>query len=190
MLFELTDDYQIILPLMLAVWISTLVSRQIDSESIYTRTLSRRGLNITQGVDMTMLDSIRVRDAMSTSADFVRLETPLGEIVSLLQKSDLTDFPVVDEAYRVHGIVSFRDIRGVIMENDLYRLLIAANVIESELPTINQNAPLSEALAMFAESDIYNLPVVQSLTNPVLQGVFTRSQLVRSYHQELVRRTA
>lgn len=48
-LFELTDDYQINLPLMLAVSISTLVSRQIDRESIYTRTLSRRGLNLTQG---------------------------------------------------------------------------------------------------------------------------------------------
>lgn len=137
-----------------------------------------------------MLDSIRVRDAMSTSADFVRLETPLGEIVSLLQQSDLTDFPAVDEAHRVQGVVSFRDIRAVITENDLYTLLIAADVIGSDPPTIDQNAPLFEALAMFAESDIYNLPFVQSLTNPVLQGVITRSQLMRSYHQELVRCTA
>lgn len=107
-LFEMTDDYQIILPLMLATTISTLVAKRIERESVYTMKLARRGLRISQGVDISVLDAVRVRDTMDTQYDFIRVDIPLGEIVSLLQNSDLTDFPVVDEDDRLQGVVPSR----------------------------------------------------------------------------------
>jgi len=188
-LFELTDDYHLILGLMLATIISTLIAKQIYRESIYTLKLARRGLHVSQGVDLSILDSIPVRDAMVTNYDFIRIQTPLGEIVSLLQHSELTDFPVVGEESELRGVVSFQDIRSVMMDNDLYPLLIAADVIGPDPPTITADAPLSEALAVFASSDITNLPVLSDATSRKLAGVISQTRLMSHYHQELQRRT-
>ncbi len=187
-LFEMTDDYQIILPLMLATVLSTLVAKRFEHESIYTMKLSRRGPRIAHGIDMSILDAIRVHEIMDPDCDFVRVQTPLGEIVSLLQRSELTDFPVVDEGGRLQGVVSFQDIRSVLTDEDLYPLLIAADVIEGHPTAVTEGSFLSEALAMFAESDVNNLPVVDNVEDHRLVGVITRSGLVRHYHLELQKR--
>ena len=188
-LFEMTDDYQIILPLMVATVLSTLVAKRIDQESIYTLKLSRRGLRIAQGIDMSVLDSIRVGQVMETDYDFVKVQTPLGEIVSLLQRSELTDFPVVDDEGRLRGVVSFQDIRSVMMEDDLYPLLIAADVINGHSTYVTADASLSRALAMFAENEVNNLPVVENAHSHRLIGVISRASLMRHYHEELQKRT-
>lgn len=188
MLFELTDSYQIILPLMLATIISVITAKHFEPESIYTIRLKRRGLRIVHGVDMSILDSIPVRDAMATNFDYVRVQTPLGEIVSLLQHSELTDFPVVDDNSTLKGVVSFHDIRSVMMDNDLYPLLIAADVIGPDPPAVEENASLSEALSVFASSDITNLPVISGGSDSKLVGVISQSRLMSHYHQELQRR--
>jgi len=187
-LFELTDDYKIILPLMLATTLSTLTAKWIYSESIYTLKLARRGLRLRPGIDVSILESIRVRELMQTNYDSVRVDTSLGEIVRLLQRSDLTDFPVVDQEGRLKGVVSFRNIRAVMMENDLYFLLIAADAMTVDSPEVIANASLLEALNLFAESDIHHLPVIDGSADRRLVGVITRSSLMGRYDQELRRR--
>lgn len=187
-LFELTDDYHLILGLMLATIISTLVAKRIFRESIYSLKLSRRGLRISQGVDMSLLESIPVKEAMTTDYDFLRVQTPLGEIVSLLQHSELTDFPVVNDDSSLTGIVSFQDIRSVMMDEDLYPLLIAADVIGPDPPAVTEYAPLSEAMALFASGDITNLPVISDVASRRLVGVVTQTRMMGHYHQELQRR--
>ncbi|MCZ6632791.1 MAG: chloride channel protein [bacterium] len=184
-LFEMTDNYQIILPLMLATVISTLVAKRIERESIYTLKLSRRGLRINQGVDVSILDSIPVREIMDTHYDFLKAQTPLGEIVGLLRNSDVTDFPVVDDEGNLKGLVSFQDIREVMTESDLYSLLVAADAIGGSTPAVEEDASLIEALATFSQHDIQNLPVVVNGGDRKLVGMITQSNLMRYYHQKL-----
>jgi CIC family chloride channel protein len=183
-LFEMTDDYQIILPLMLATVLSTLVAKRMEKESIYTLKLSRRGLRINQGVDLSILDSIPVRDVMNSEYDFLKASTPLGEIVSLLKSGNLTDFPVVDDDGNLKGMVSFQDIKEVITDTDLYPFLVAADAVTGNTPTVEENASLTEALAKFSNHDIHYLPVVET-GNEKLIGLISQSTLMRHYHQKL-----
>ncbi len=187
-LFELTDDYQIILPLILATVISSLFARYLERESIYTLKLARRGIRVSQGFDLSVLESLRVKDAMSHSYDFVNKQTPLWEISAIFQNSNLVDFPVVDEENILQGIISLAEIRPVVMQDDLYSLLIADDMMQPDPPYIEMDAPLLEALGLFAEGDVSTLPVVDTEENMKLVGVLTHQSLTIQYHQEIQRR--
>lgn len=186
-LFEMTDDYHIILPLMLATVLSTVVAKALYRDSIYTLKLSRRGLRVAQGLDVSLLESIHVNEVMQPKYDFVKMQTPLGDIVSLLQHSELTDFPVVDDAGELRGVVSFQDIRAVMGDADVYPLLIAADTVNGDTPSVAVSATLSEAMASFAGGDVDNLPVVSP--DRKLVGVLTRSSLMDRYYKELKKRS-
>ena len=82
---------------MLATTISTLIAKWIESDSIYALKLSRRGLRISQGIDMSILESAQVRNILSTEFIAIKQSTSLGEITRLLQQSDLSDYPVIDD---------------------------------------------------------------------------------------------
>jgi len=187
-LFELTDDYQIILPLILAAVISSLFARYLDKESIYTLKLARRGLRISQGFDLGVLESLRVEETTSRNYDFITGQTPLGEITSIFQNGTQMDFPVIDEDSRLHGIISLAEIRPVMMQEDLYSLLIAADMMKPDPPFIEVGDCLLDALALFAEGEISTLPVVESQENMKLIGVLTHQSLMVHYHQEIQRR--
>ena len=187
-LFELTDDYKIILPLMLATTISTLIAKWVESESIYTLKLSRRGLRISQGIDISILESVRVRDILSMDFVAIKQDTSLGEIIRLLQQNDLTDYPVVDGDQVLCGVVSFQDVRSVMMRDDLYSMLIAADFMQDDPPVVKAEASLLEALNVFTQSEIHHLPVVNNTAHDRLVGIITRSNLMEHYNQELRRR--
>ncbi|MFQ6618112.1 MAG: chloride channel protein, partial [Fidelibacterota bacterium] len=61
-LFELTDNYRIILPLMLGCIISSLTAKSLKEESIYTLKLLRRGLRVTMGRSMAALENVKIKD--------------------------------------------------------------------------------------------------------------------------------
>lgn len=186
-LFELTDDYEIILPLILGTVISSLFARYLERESIYTLKLLRRGLRISQGFDLTVLGKLKVNDAMSTGYEFVRTDTPLGEISALFQHSTLLDFPVVNEADSLKGIIPLSDIKPVVFDDDLYTLLIADDMMSVDPPFIEADAPLVEALSLLAEGDVSTLPVVEDRESMTLVGVLTLQALMVHYHREVQR---
>ena len=187
-LFELTDDYMIILPLMLATTISTLIAKWLDSESIYTLKLSRRGLHISQGIDISILESIRVRDIQNTNFVSVGVDTPLGKIVQLLQQGELTDFPVIDSDQTLRGIVTFQDIRSVMMKSELYSFLIAADFMKADPLAVRADSSLLDALHLFTQSDVHHLPVVNGPNDNRVVGIITRSSLMERYNQALRKR--
>ena len=71
---------------------------------------------------------------MSTGYEFVRADTPLGEISALFQHSTLVDFPVVNEADSLKGIIPLSDIKPVVFDDDLYTLLIADDMMSVDPP--------------------------------------------------------
>ncbi len=63
-IFELTGDYQVILPLMFAVVLATRMSRVLTKESIYTLKLRRRGIDIRRGRAANLMEVLTVGSAM------------------------------------------------------------------------------------------------------------------------------
>ena len=96
-LFELTGNYQIILPLMLATVMSTISSRLSGHESLYTSQLSRRGVHLHQGQGIDVMQGITIREGMSEPEVTVPLSMTLPELARTFEKTHSHGFPVLDE---------------------------------------------------------------------------------------------
>ena len=84
--------------------------------------------------------------------------------------------------------LSLAEIRPVVMQDDLYSLLIASDMMQPNPPFIETDAPLVDALALFVEGDVSTLPVVENENTMKLVGVLTHRNLMIHYHREIQRK--
>ncbi|MFL5514665.1 MAG: chloride channel protein, partial [Gemmatimonadales bacterium] len=77
LVFEMTNDYEIVLPLMLTTVIANLVARRIEPDSLYSGWLRRRGERIQHGTDRDLLAGLRVADAFDPAPAVVGEQAPL-----------------------------------------------------------------------------------------------------------------
>jgi CIC family chloride channel protein len=110
MLMEMTADYSLILPLMIAVSSSFFVSSLIESESIYTMKLSRRGVKIRSGTHISALQTIKVNEAMTADPTVLHPTQTTTEVFEIIDKTHHTKFPVIDDFGNVIGILIAEDL--------------------------------------------------------------------------------
>ena len=138
------------------------------------------------GQDLSVLERVPVSRIMKEEFNFVRADTSLGEIVSMIQRSDTRDYPVLDADGVIQGMVWFHDVREVMLENNMYPLLIAGD-IQGEIPkTVHVDSSLADALLCFSEVDAESLPVVLKNDETRIAGVITRNELMRFYERVLL----
>jgi CIC family chloride channel protein len=118
-LFEMTGDYKIILPLMLACIIATIASGQFLRDSIYTLKLARRGVDIKEGKEVNVLKSMFVKDVMNTHVETMTEALPLEQMTEKISKSKFNSFPVLNAQNELTGILSFNDYSEAIFDEHL-----------------------------------------------------------------------
>ena len=187
--YEMTNDYRIILPIMIAAGLSGAVARLIDPQSIYLKKLNRREESISRGHDVQRLEHIMVRDVMIRSFPTVRHSDDLIEIVRVARaNSEVESLPVMDDAGKLVGIIRPGDLQRV-LDTDVASHLVNASDIASMSPfSLKTNANLLEALRDFGACDIETLPV-ESGTDESRRvvGILLRSDVIRRYREELLR---
>ena len=187
-LFEMTGDYKIILPLMIACIISALASGQFYAESIYTLKLSRRGINIKAGKDVNVLKSIPVKEVMNSNAETMPEGLKLGQLAELISKSKNNSFPVVDSHGRLSGILSYNDYRGVIFDENLKDLIVAIDLATPEVVTVSENDDLYTAFEKISSKDFSILPVVSSEDSRNLLGILSRRDIIGAYNKAVIKK--
>lgn len=188
-LFEMTGDYKIILPLMIACIISALASGGLLRESIYTLKLARRGVNIRAGKEVNILKSIPVKDVMSPFVETVFEDSSLGVLAAKISKSKHNSFPVVDKDWRLTGILSFLDYRDVIFDKDLKDLIIAKDLATTNVVTISENENLFTALEKISQKDFSTLPVVSPSDPTHLLGIISRRDIIGAYNKAVIKKS-
>ena len=88
LVFEMTNDYALVLPLMLATVISFLVARRLEPDSLYSGWLRRRGERIEHGTDETRSSAVRVRDAFDARAHVVSEHENVSQLLEHLGRDD------------------------------------------------------------------------------------------------------
>jgi len=188
-LFEMTGDYKIILPLMIACIMCTLASRALEAESIYTLKLARRGVNIRSGREVNVLRSIKVGDVMNTAVETVPENLTLGDLAGKITKSKYNSFPVLDAQGRLAGILSFRDYSGVLFDENLKDLVVSKDLATRDVVTISTEDDLYEALERFSVRDFSTLPVVSPDDQDRLVGILTRRDIIGAYDKAVVKKS-
>lgn len=186
MVFELTNDYRLILPIMIASVFGLLVSRRLFKDSIYTFRLTRMGEKVYHGADMSALTRITVGQVYDRKPDLVTEEMTLNQILNVLQSSRYSDLPVTDSQGRFLGMISFQDLRTILLESGLADLILARDVLREDVLTVSPTDTLLDALNRFGLHDLDHLPVVDPENRSRLLGLLTRSDVMARYNKELL----
>ena len=183
--YEITGNYEIILPLMLAAVISTIMARLIMRDSIYTLKLRRRGIRIGAMSDLTVLRRLSVTDVLLADAVTVR---PTDSAQRLLELSELhyaRDFVVIDDRGHYVGMVTNTDLQSALVYREAIPLLQVHELCRSDLPTVAPDETLDLVLDKFARHDVLSLPVMHEASNGQVKGLITRSRLMTRYQRAL-----
>lgn len=187
-LFEMTGDYQIILPLMLATVMSTLISRVISPQSIYTLKLARKGIHIENGQDIDILQSVTVGEIMTTQMDVVKSDMPLSELALEFDRTHHHGFPVVTAEGSLAGIVTLQDFRKAIeKDTQMDRPVLEIATTSGILVTYPQES-MGEALRRLSARGVGRLPVLKNRNEHKLVGVLRRSDVIRAYDRAITNR--
>jgi chloride channel protein, CIC family len=182
-IFELTNDYRIIPPLMFACVISVLLSSHLGKDSIYTKKLTRRGVSLSRDRDVNLLRSIRVESVMDREPVRVPAGMAIGDLLKLLLGGQRQSAVVVDAQQRCVGIVGLAEIRTVLQDDeDLASLVIAADVADMDIPVVTPRDRLDLVMHFFGLTSQNELPVCDSPKARKILGVVTKRAVIDAYN--------
>lgn len=173
MIFELTLDYQIILPLMLACVVSYYTSASIEKRSIYAEALKRKGA----GDYRRQLAELHVRDLMKENPIAISPKARFAEIGEKFI-SNRFNYLYVTDRERFVGAVSLHDIKNYLNAPELAAVVIAGDILQDNFPVISPSATLGEALDCFSRHDGERLPVVSNSAEYRLLGSISKTDVI------------
>jgi CIC family chloride channel protein len=157
MLFELTLNYQILMPVMLASVIGYYVCRSLNPRTLYGEALKRKGA----AAVAQHLATLKVGDLLVPDAGTLSPDSTFGEVARGFLQSRHEFLHVVDRG-RFLGVVSLHDIKPYLDQPELESLLIARDVMREDFPSLQPGQTMNEALDTFGQADSERLPVTES----------------------------
>ncbi|MFN8471776.1 MAG: chloride channel protein [Anaerolineae bacterium] len=189
LLFEMTGDYRIILPVMFAAGLSLLVARRLQPHSVYEYGLALKGVRLEHGRDVEVLESISVGEVMRSNLPTLAQDASLATAAEVFATTHHHGLPVVDDHGDLVGIFTVSDLERVEAEEEKAPPNVGA-ACTRELVVAYPGESIGSALRRMSVRDIGRLPVVARDNPHRLLGVLRRSDLVRAYDLALRRRTA
>jgi chloride channel protein, CIC family len=180
--FEMTNDYGIMLPLMLATVIANIVARRLQPDNLYSGWLRRRGEAIEHGSDRGVLTHLRVADALDPNPQVVGEEATVVQLLDQLDRAAQTEFPVIDADRRLVGIVPIGALGRMAQHADtLSRVVVAADLAE-DCESIAPDASLLDAMRKLGVRGASVLPVVEPETGRLV-GLISRANIISLYER-------
>jgi len=188
-LFEMTGNYKIILPLMLSCIVATIFAGQLMKESIYTLKLIRRGIDIREGKEVNVLKSMFVKDVMNRGVETITVGSALAEMTDKISKSKFNSFPVLDAENKLAGILSFNDYSQALFDEDLKDLVVAKDLMSENVVTVLADDDLYTALGKISRKDFSTMPVVSPDDPAELVGIVTRRDMIGAYEKAVLKKS-
>jgi CIC family chloride channel protein len=177
-IFELTGDYNVILPLMLSSVLATTVSRRLTPESLYTAILRRRNVVLPESPRPQWLHSTTVSSLIVPDAARVPPTARFEEIVVwLLELPAGSDLYVTTADGKLMGTIVLDALKGHLPDHSLLKMTIAADVMDSSIAPARPELTLAEIAARFAETSLDRLPVVDQ--QGYLLGTVSKGDVLR-----------
>lgn len=176
--FELTRDYDVILPLMLASVLADLVYSSVNEDSLMTEKLRRRGLHIGRHYGVDPFTNVPVRDIMTPRVEVLDHTSTVGDARTRFATAGHGAYPIVDDG-RLVGIVTRGDLLRDESDDDQPLLGHAA----TQVLTVAEADTAQRALRIMVDEHVEHVPVVDHDRH--LVGICTRTDLLKVRRRQL-----
>ncbi len=180
-IFELTGDYRVILPLMIAVVVATAIANAATRDTIYTLKLLRRGIDIEAPAPSSLMAQITVGEALGELPRPLNPDEPLREVLDSFAAERTNALPVIDTAGSLLGVVSAGDVEQALANSPSDT---TARALVHETPGLRVDQTLDEAVWRLGSTDDEGLPVLDQRGEHVV-GWLTHRQLLSAYRKRL-----
>jgi len=186
-IFELTSDYKIILPLMLSCIIASFITVGVHKESIYTMKLKRRGIIFKEGREEHILKSLSVKDFISHDYQLFINTERVGKIIDQAIGSKHHSFQIVDAENNHIGCFALNQLKNLLEEKDIVDSFVIAQDLAVTDIKLDYEDNLEKAMKIFGRTDVAEIAVLQ---NRKFAGVVKRKDVIEAYNHEIIKREA
>lgn len=183
-IMEMTDDYHMILPLMIAVSASYLVSSFLEKESIYTMKLARRGMHVRRGTHISALKEIRVTEIMTKEPTILTPELTTAEVFNIIDMTHHTKFPVVEDG-KVVGILIAEDLFQE--RKDPTRENKVRDLMSTDFLHLSPTCTMDSVLHAMMDRDEGHAVVVDPQEPEHMLGYVTKADVLKAYDIAIIR---
>ncbi len=186
-IFELTGDYKIILPLMLSSIIASFLAVGIHKESIYTMKLKRRGILFSGGREVNILRSLFVKDFISQDYQMFLNTEHVGNIIDQAIGGKHHSFQIVNADKNYVGYFSLNQLKKLVLQKDILDSFVIAQDLAVPGIQLDFEDNLEQAMEIFGREDVAEITV---LKDKQLIGVVKRKDVIEAYNHEISKREA
>ena len=180
---EITNGYELLVPLIFTSAVSYGVTRIFEKYSIYTKRIAASGELLTHDSDQAVLTLMHARNLLEEDFATVRIDASLGELVEAVSKSERSIFPVIDSQGRFQGYVSLARIRQDMFQPSLYQQRHVYNYMQTAPEYVYPDEPMDSVMRKFEKTGAWNLPMVDE--NRKYLGFLSKSKIFNAYREEL-----
>lgn len=183
MIFEMTKEYSLILPLMLAVIVSSTVTQIVLKGPVHLKRLERQGFKLTSAKETSILKNMIAEYYMQKNPVLIDQNVTLQEVVTSLMKSKFHRIYTIDSNKRLTGVISDKHVRNLITEFDSLKMsLIASDIADNKPAFVIKDQDLDYALKILTKGEIEELPVINNPVDRNIIGVITRNDILSIYN--------
>lgn len=183
-LFEVTGQYEIVLPIMFAAVTSALVARLAYRHSMETYVLEKEGVRVGYGIALSIAENISVLDVMRT--DFIKFTdvTRVEKVLEVFHNTPESNFLVTSQENQFVGMIRL-DEMSILMRDGIMPGLIADDVVKKDVPLLYDSSTLDEALKFFEIADYTNVLPVISKGSGKLLGIVRQEEAFSYYRKQM-----
>ena len=187
-IFEMTGDYKIILPLMIATIISQVVTRN-QKGSIYTLKLLKKGIEIHEGKELNVLKAMQVKDVMRNSIDILSPRASMTEMIEKFMSSPHSYFYLTDETGKISDKISQVELSTIAPDYEtLKEFVVAADIATPNHLVVTEADNLDFVMREFGKENTDEIPVISSKDPSKILGTVWRRDVIAAYNKELLKR--
>ena len=182
-LFEITGQYEIVLPIMFAAVTSSLVARLGYQHTMESYVLEKEGVRVGFGIALSIACSIGVRDVMRKN--FIRFtdSTSVENIIDVFHNTPESNFFVITSDGCFVGMIRLEEM-SVLLGDGSFAGISAGDVVKKDVPFLADTAKLDEALKLFEISDYTMLPVIETESGRLV-GIVKQDEAFSYYRKQM-----
>ncbi len=184
--FELTDDYQLTIAVMVAVVIASVIVQQFHGRNFFSWQLERAGLDLKGGFETALLRSIKVRNVMTKESEVIHIGTGLAEVRRQLQYSPTGELFVLRGTGELFGTITLHDLHEVAFDPAVDHLINAGDVARVHPPVIEADDDLQTANKLIRDTGEHYIAVVEDHKSMKFVGTLFETEVMAAYNRALV----